>query len=127
MNVSYSYVLFYCFAERKQGGYDHLEVLHAEGDTDDGDAQDDAEEKMDQGDLPPAGQNPDDVHDGRQAAGLFRLVYDLMTEGPEGIGSELEELHAERDAYDCDAQPDAHAIVYQRYKEAVEDNPEYIA
>ena len=43
----------------------HLEVLDTEGNAHHGDAAEESENQMDDGDFPPAAEYPDDVHDGR--------------------------------------------------------------
>lgn len=61
--------LFNSSAERHKGQAGDLEMLYAEGDADDGDAEEKAEDCVDCGDLPPAAENPDDVEDSCEAAG----------------------------------------------------------
>ena len=76
--------------EREDGVQRHLEVLDSEGNPHDGDAEDEAAHPVDDGDLPPAQQNPDQIHDDGQAARLAGTVHQFMSEGPHGVGSKLE-------------------------------------
>ena len=66
--------LSYLLSEREDRGEGHFEVLEAEGDADDGDAEKEAEGKVEEGDLPPAEEDPDEVHYGRYTAGLVGAI-----------------------------------------------------
>ena len=61
----------------------HLEMLLAEGDTEDGDIEQYAEEKMGEPDPYTTHKEPDDVHHRTQTAGLSFLRDDLRTEWPQ--------------------------------------------
>jgi hypothetical protein len=86
------------FPEGKERGRDHLEVLTAERNSDDGDAEDQATDDMDQSDLPPSCKDPDYVHYDRKATGLLRSVDQFVAERPEGIGPDLKQLNPERNS-----------------------------
>ena len=70
------------FSEGKEGGRDHLEVLTAQRNTDDGDAEDQAADDMDQSDLPPSCKDPDYVHYDRKATGFRRSVDQFVPKRP---------------------------------------------
>ena len=114
------------FTEREDGADGHLEVLQAPGDAHDRDAEQQAETQVDQGDLPPAQQDPEEVHHRGQAAGLPGAVHQLVAEGPEGVAAEFEELDAEGDADDGDAHHQPHEEIDQRDEQAAEHEPDQI-
>lgn len=69
--------------ERCQGQGGHLEMLHAEGYADDRDAQQEPEAQVRKADPDASDEDPDDVHDERQASPAVALVHDTATEGPQ--------------------------------------------
>ena len=77
-------------SEGKDGRDDHLEVLKTERDADDRDAENEPAEEMQERNLPPANENPDDIHQYGKTAGLARAVDDLVTEGPECVCAQHE-------------------------------------
>ena len=68
--------------ERKNGANRHLEMLHAPGNSHDGEAEDDAKPQVNQCNLPPAHKNPDKIHDDGYAARLVGAVHQFFAEGP---------------------------------------------
>ena len=123
--TSYRSVYFFSKGEDRADG--HLEVLHAPGDAHDGDAEQQAEDQVEDGDLPPAEQDPDEVHHHRHAARLVGTVHQLMAERPEGVGPQFEKLDAKGDADDGDAQHEPHDVVNQGDDESAQDEPEDVA
>ena len=118
--------LLYLLSERKDRGEGHFEVLEAEGDAHDGDAEKEAEGKVEEGYLPPAEEDPDEVHHGRYTAGLVGAIDKFMAERPEGIGSQHEELDAEGYADDGDAHQKAHDEVDEGDNDSTQNQPEDI-
>ena len=114
-------------AEGNEGGEDHLEVLEAPGDAYDGDAEEEAEEQVEEGDLPPACQDPDQVHRHGNAAGFIGPVNEFVPERPEGVPPQFEELDAERDADKGDAHHESDQKVEQGDEQAAEQQPQKIS
>ena len=102
-------------------------MLIAPGDADDGDAAQQTEDHVQDGDLPETEQDPDEVHRRGQAARLGGPEHQLMTEGPERVRAQFEELHAERDADDEHAHQQPYDIVDQRDDQSAEDQPKDIS
>jgi len=119
-------MLPYLFPKGEYRWQDHLEVLNAEGDAHDGDAEQQTAHQVKRRNLPPAQQDPDDVHDNGQTAGLIGTVHQFMAERPQGVCSQLEELHAERNADDGDAHQQPHDVVDNGYDDPSQDEPEYV-
>ena len=113
-------------SERENGGDGHLEVLQTPGNSHDGDAEDQAEDQMDECDLPPAQEDPDKIHHNGKTARLAGTVDQFMAEGPQGIGAQLEQLHAERDADDGNAHQQANKVIDYGDQQSAENKPEKI-
>ena len=116
--------LFTKWEDRIQG---HLEVLHAPGNSYNCDAEDEAADEVDEGNLPPAEEYPDEVHHHRYAARFIGAVHQLVAEGPEGVSAQLEELYAKGYADDCDAHQQTDDVVYQGDDDTAEDEPNDVA
>lgn len=86
------------FAEREDGGNGQSEMLQTPGDADEGDAENQPAPQMEEGDLPPATQDPQKVHHDSQASLLLRTAYQFVPEGPQGISAKLEQLNSEGNA-----------------------------
>ena len=115
------------FAEGKDGGDGQFEVLGAPGDADDRDAEDQAEDGVENGDFPPAEEDPEEVHHDGEATGFVGFVDQFVAEGPECVAAELEELDAEGDADDRDAHHEPHKEIHDGDQDAAEDEPEKVA
>ena len=113
--------------EGEDGGDGEAEVHDAEGKAHDCEAEDEPAHQVDDGDLPPAEEDPDEVHDDGYTAGFAGAVHQFGAEGPEGVGSQLEQLQAEGDADDGDAHQQAHDVVDDGYQDAAQDEPEEVA
>lgn len=111
-------------AEGQQRELRLLEALEAEGDADDGDAQQYAVEQGLEGKEDAAEYEPEHVEDGGAGSAA---VLDLLAEREEREAGHLEALRAHRDAHDGDApqradENPAHALPKPR-----EDEPQYVA
>ena len=115
------------FAEGKDGGDGQFEVLGAPGDADDRDAEDQAEDGVENGDFPPAEEDPEEVHHDGEATGFVGFVDQFVAEGPECVAAELEELDAERDADNRDAHHQTHEKIHDGDQQAAQDEPENVA
>ena len=102
-------------------------MLHAKGNPDNGNAEQQATRQVDQGDFPPAKQNPDEVHHNGQASRLTGAVHHFIAEGPQGIGSQLEELESERDTDNGDTQQNPCGIIHQGDKDTAKNEPKYVS
>ena len=71
----------------------------SERETDDGDGEQQCQNKMEGCNLPPAGQDPQDVEAGAQTSGLAGLIGHLTTKRPQAECSDFDYLNSERDAY----------------------------
>ena len=82
---------------------------------------------MDDGDLPPAQQDPDQVHDDGKAARFAGLVHQLVSERAQRIAAQLEQLNAERNADDGDAHQKPHDEIDDSHEDTPEYEPQKIA
>ena len=98
-------------------------MLQAERNADDGHAENESAQQMDGGNLPPARQDPDQVHHSRYTAGFPGPVNQLMAERPECIGTQLEKLRAERDTDDGNAHQQPDNIVDQGDEDSSQKEP----
>jgi hypothetical protein len=85
-----------------QGQACELEVLTAERDTDDGDAQQKAERKVGKANPDAAQYNPKDVHDKAQSSARLGCGLHALAERAEGKKTYLQGLDTERNADDGD-------------------------
>ena len=99
----------------------------AKGNADDSDAEQQAENQVKNGNLPPSRQNPEEIHKHGQTSGLIGAVHQLMTKGPQCICAQFEELHAKRYADDGDAHQQPHQVIYQGDDDTAQQKPEYVA
>ena len=115
------------FSEGEDGADGHFEVLEAEGNAHDSDAEDDAEEQVQERHLPPSAENPDEIHHNGKASRLIWPVHQFVTERPQRVRAQLEQLHTERNAHDGDAQQQSHDIVDEGDDYAAQDKPEDVS
>jgi hypothetical protein len=106
------------FTERYQGQQTHLEVLQAEWNADDGQAENRSQAYVEQCDLYASEDYPDDVHEDGQESGIVRTGNDLTTERPEGKACHLEELDTKRNAYDAQAEDESGECVIETDQES---------
>ena len=107
------------FSEREDAGEGHAEMLEPQRNADDADAEYETAEQMDDRNLPPAAQYPQEIHHHRETARLVRAVHQLMSEWMQGICAKLEQLQPERNADDSDAHQQPHdEIDYGDHKSA---------
>ena len=102
-------------------------MLNAEGYAHDGDTAQQTEHQVNHSNLPPAQQDPDEVHYNGQDARLIGTVHQLMAEWPEGVSPKLELLHAKGNADDGNAHHKTDDEVDDRNEDAAKDEPEYVA
>lgn len=62
----------YGLSERDKSQEGHLEMLESERDADNGQAAEDSERKMEQGNLNASHKNPDHIHQDRKTAAVVR-------------------------------------------------------
>lgn len=117
----------YFFTKGENASDGHLEVLKAPWNAHYSNAEKQPANKVDDGNLPPSQENPDEVHHDGQAARLIRAVHQLMAKRPEGVGAQLEELDAKRNADNADTHQQPYDVVYNGDKDTAEDEPEYVA
>lgn len=115
------------FPEGEDRADRQAEMLEPEGDSHDGDTEKKAAHQVDDGNLPPSQQDPDEVHNNGQASRFLRTVYQFMAERPEGIGAQFEELHTEGDPDDGDAHQKPHEIIDEGDEDSAEDEPEDVS
>jgi hypothetical protein len=101
-------------------------MLHSEGDADYGYAAQASEYQMDNSYLPPPEQNPDEVHYRREAPRLTGTVHQFVTERPEAVSPEFEQLDAKRNTHEGNAHQQAHDEVKYGHKDTAEKQPEYV-
>ena len=98
-------------------------MLQAQRYADDGDAEDDAEPHMHKGDFDATADNPDDVHQNRQATSVIRTCCHFTSEGPEGESCHLEQLHPERNADDGQTEKQADNGIIETDQNASKHQP----
>ena len=104
-----------------------LEMLHAPGEADDGDGEEDAEGQVCQGDPDAEEYQPDQVHDrGKAAAGHLRSPH-FAAKRPEGQHAQLHGLKPKGDADDGQHQDKTCREIFDGYGEASEDKPDEVA
>lgn len=104
-----SVLIHYLRTQRHEGELGKLEALHAEGDTDDGDAEQESGEDEQSRHLDAAEEQPDDVDQGLTET---VCIFDVLTEREQRQTGELEAL-------DPDGDPD--------YRYAVDKAPEAVS
>ena len=114
------------FSEREYTGNGHLEMPDAEGDSNDRYAEKKAEGQVKNSNLPPSKQNPNKVHEHRQASGLIGPVNQLVTKRPQRISAQFEELETKGNADERNTHHQAHYVIEQGDDNAAEEEPEYI-
>jgi hypothetical protein len=91
-------------SEWQQSIKHQLEVLHTEGDTDDGAAEYHTERKVCEGNLNTSEDNPQHIHNDREAASRIILRFNISTKGPQGEHSESHNLHTEGNTNNREAE-----------------------
>ena len=119
--------LYNVVTEGGDGQTGQFEMLHAEGDADDGDAEDQPEKEMGQKYPYSPDKKPDDIHEEGKTTATLREVYHLATERPEGQHSEFQGLYPERNSDDRDKQTYAGYKVFQCDEETAEQDPDDIS
>ena len=119
-------LLLHGVVEGEEGQLGHREVLEAERDAQDGQAQQHAEQHMGDREPEPADDDPDDVHDalGEPVAG--RLLQ-FPSERPHDVAGQLEGLDAERDADDRETRQQARQQVGDAEPHAAQHEPQHVA
>ena len=117
--------LYNVVTERCDGQTGQFEMLHAEGDSDDGDAEDYPEKEMRQKYPYSPDEEPDDIHEEGKTTATLRDVNNLTAERPEGEHSEFQSLYPKRYSDDRDKQADTGYKVFQRDEETAEQDPEW--
>ena len=97
-----------------------LEVLFPEGDSNNRDAQQNTEQEVDKRQHPPAEQEPENVQKERHG---FPFVINLLAEGIQRDAGQLEALHSDRKADDCDAPQAACPHPSESTHQTAEDDP----
>ena len=111
------------FTEWGKGEEGHLEELHSEWDSYDGDAADDSETDVKKGYLQTSEDDPDYVHENGETASVVGVGVYVTAERPEGEACHLEELESERDSYDGDAEKHAHQCIIKADHKSSCDQP----
>ena len=112
-----------------EGGEDEcrqLEVLQSERNADDGDAEDESEEEVADGEPEAADDNPKQVHEQGQTSGARVFLTYLFAEGPQGQFGEFDELPSEGKTDDGDAEQCSCENVSKGQFDAAEDEPDDI-
>lgn len=98
-------------------------MLEAERDAYDGDAADDAETDVEEGNLQSTEKDPDYVHEYGETASVVGVGVYVTAERPECEACHLEELESERDSYDGDAEKHAHQCIIKADHKSSCDHP----
>jgi hypothetical protein len=89
------------FAKRKKSDAYKLKMLFGKGDADDGDAEDDPQYYMGEGDLPAKKNKPNHIKNHLEGTATF-TIHHLLAKGSQGDKTVFDGLQAERDANDGD-------------------------
>jgi hypothetical protein len=127
MGGNYALIINDLTSKGVEGKSGELEVLHAEGDADDGDAQQEPDTQVAQADPDAAAQQPDHVEDNGQAAGVVPGLPRGATERPQGQHTQLHRLQPERDADDGDHQQQAADKIFHCNEDAAEQQPDDVS
>ena len=109
-------------AEGNEGQLCQLEALFAEGDTDDGDAPDQANEQEAESHFPTEQQAPDNIGDGVFA----KIAVDGFAKGPDDQSCHFEALFTKGDTDDGDAKKQACKEVSNAACKTCENKPENV-
>ena len=102
-------------------------MLHAEGDADDGDAEDYPEEYVRQEYPYPADKEPDDIHQKGQTTAALWNIDNLAAERPQCQHAEFQGLQPERDTDYRNEQSHAGNEVLNGDEQSAEDYPDNIS
>ena len=108
---------FHSSAERAQGQFGDFEVLLSKRYSNDGYAEQQSKQKVDERQFPAGKQKPNDVH---KKSPAFRITDNLLAKGIQGDAGHFEALEPDRNANDGEAP---HAA-YQEPVEGTEETPE---
>ena len=97
-----------------------------EGNAYDGDGADECKEEMQERDLPPSEHKPYEVEEYRKASGILH-DFDVSSERAYRETRDLDELDAERDAYDGAAEHQTGDEIQCGHNKTAKDEPEDIA
>lgn len=114
------------FSERHYGKQGHFEMLKAERNADNGDAADEPEDKVCRRYLPPAAQNPKNIHEYAETASSIVSVHDISAERPQRKRTELPQLVPEWNAYDGHAIKQSSDEVAEGDQQASQNQPKNI-
>ena len=98
-------------------------MLEAEWDADYCHTQYQTQGDVHKGYLYAAQNNPQGVHQDGQAAAVVSVGLHLAAERPQCEATDLEQLHAERNADDCNAEQEAYNPVIEGDDESAQDDP----
>jgi len=87
-------------AEGHERDFDHLKMLAGEGNTNDGNEQQQAKKDVANGHPQTAKEDPEQVHGQGEAATVGTIADHALTKGPEHEHAQLEALQAEGNADD---------------------------
>lgn len=114
-------------AERGERKDRHLHRGDAQGEPDDGDAQQQAGNHVADGQSETTEHQPQDVADTTDRSTCARPVDHDSPERPQRVAGELERLQAERDADDCDAVEHSGHDVGEGQPPPGQDQPQHVA
>ena len=115
---------YYNGSEWTQRQLRDLEKLFSKWDSDNRDAQDNAQEEVAKSQQPSAYKEPDDVQKERNR---FPFVTDFLAERVQGNAGQLEALQTDGNADNGDAPQAAGKKPPKSTNESAEDDPEYIS
>jgi hypothetical protein len=102
-------------------------MLHAEGNADNGDAKEESEKQVGQGDPYTAAENPKDVHQRRKTTARPLRLMKFHPKGSDCYKCELKALKSERDADDRNAEDQSPDEIFEENQKSAKDNPDNIA
>ena len=110
-------------AEGHEAKLGELEVLLAEWDADDGDAEDDADDAFNDGEFEAAEDDPDNVQDRM----LPKVAVDFLAKRPDDEAGHLPDLLPERDTDDGNAPNQAYKEIGNGHFETAENDPDDVS
>ena len=102
-------------------------MLNAEWNAHDCQTENCSECQVHQGDFNSSYNNPDDVHQDREAAHLSAVAGHILSERKKGEPRHFKQLHSERYSDNADAEQYADECVIEADEESAKDKPYYVS
>lgn len=102
-------------------------MLYAKWYSHDCNAEECTETDMHKADFNASEDYPYDVHENRQTSHVSCVASYIPSKRAECESCHLQQLHAERNAYDCYTEYNAHDSIVGAYEKSAADNPDEVS